>query len=302
MKFKSTSIELLNDFFDDLNRKGFQFPDFTNEKEIIIFSDYSGDRTEDNYYAYAYYIVDSSAMLDAAGHIMAFRHKNPGLRDTSFIEYKKLNRSPLRQKLLPHFLGIFDQIKGLVITILVDKKAPDYFFKVNDEQAKKIYELGGGQWKPEILRKQSNIFSLLAFLVKRFLDSRATFTWYSDRDPIFGSNQITKALTLELLSKFLAAYEVNMNGLQYRFISDNGTPLNSDFLAISDLAAGSILEYYQYGYQNQNLKETTKTVIGWMANNNMPLKKLMMIGGEENNNKKLTTLDNYGRQTPRGCF
>jgi len=290
---KSTSIELLNEFFDELKTRNFLFPDFTNDNEVIIFSDYSGERPEDKYYSYSFYLIDSTSALGAAANIMDLRKREPLWKNDSFIEYKKLNRSKMKQRILPHFLNIFDQIKGLVLTVFVDKTAPNYFLKVSDDEAKKIKDFGGGDWKTEILRKKGNIFSLLAFLVKRFLSEQTKLTWYSDRDPIFGTGQIKKDYTLDLLSKFLTAYEVSINGREYRYVSDKGTLLNSDFLAVADLSAAAVLEYYQHGYQNREIKETTKTTIAWMSNNQRPLKKLMIIGTEDNRRKKLITLKNY---------
>ncbi len=293
MKIKSATIELLNEFFDELEGRNFAFPNFLNSTEVVIFSDYAGERPEDEYYAYSFYLIDSATSIDATSQIMALRNKEPQWVNNSFIEYKNVSKDKVRKRILPYFLNIFDNLDGLVITFLIDKKSPNYFLKVSDHQAELIKQLGLGSWKTEILRKSANILSLLALLVKRFLNEETVFTWYSDRDDIFGAEQSKKSHTLDMLSKFLEIYEVNIKENRVRFISDKETILNSDFLSVADLSAAAVLEYYQVGYQNGEMKDTTKTIIAWLSSNKTRLKKLMIVGEENGNNKQITALRNY---------
>ncbi len=294
MKIKSPAIELLHEFFDELKTRGLPLPEFTNSEEIIVFSDYSGERSDDKHYSYSFYIVDRDSTLDAAMAILELRKRESEWNDNSFIEYKKLNKDKVRRRILPQFLRIFDNYEGLVITVLIEKTSPNYFMSVSEVEAQSIDKLGLGSWKTEILRKSSNILSILAFLAKRFLNEKRMLTWYSDRDDIFGANQSKSGKTLDMFSQFLYVFEADIKGRAFRYVSDKHTIINSDFLSIADLSAGAVLDYYQVSYKGGEIKEWTKQIIGWMAFNNSRLKKLMIVGREEGDQKQLISLRNYG--------
>jgi hypothetical protein len=293
MKIKIPSIELLEDFFGQLKTRGLILPEFKGSEGIIIFSDYSGERSYDKHYSYSFYIVDESSAANACGEILNLRKSEPEWKDKSFIEYKKLRKDKVRTRILPKFLRIFDMFEGLVITIIIDKDSPDYFIKVYDEEAKAMEKLGYGAWKTEILTKSSNILSILAFLTKRFLNEERSLTWYSDRDDIFGANQLKRNETLDMFSQFLQIFEADIKGKSFNFISDKHTLPDSDFLSIVDLSAGAVLDYYQVSYQEGEIKDWTKQIIGWMSLNSTKLKKLMIIGKEEGNNKQLISIKTY---------
>lgn len=293
MKLKSTSIELFTEFFNNLKKSGLNLPEFISTKEIIIFSDYSGERKEDRYNSYSFYLLDKSSALNACWDILKLREAEPEWKDNSFIEYKKLTKDKVRRRILPSFLRIFDQFEGIVITVLIEKKSPNYFMRVSDQDVRFIESRGLGSWTPDILRKSSNVLSILAFLIKRFLDDDKFFTWYSDRDDIFGADQLKRNNTLNLFSQFLRIYEAKIKGERFNYISDKHTLLDSDFLAIADLSAGAVLDYYQTTFSGGEIKDSTKQIIGWMSLNDTPLKKLMIVGKEEGGDKKLISIRNY---------
>lgn len=290
MENSTPAIELLFEFFHKLETDGFLSPDFSNSKEIIIFSDYAGERKEDKYYSYSFYITDRDSTLNAVFDLLDLRKNEPEWKETSFIEYKKLKKDKVRRRILPEFLNLFDNYKGLIVTVLIEKTSPNYFMKVSGKEAEHLNNLGLGSWKPEILRKLSNILTIVAFLVKRFLDKNKDFYWYSDRDDIFGANQSKGDKTLNMFSLFLKTFKAEIKEKRFRFVSDKHRVPDSDFLSLTDLSAGAILDHYQKSQKGGELKGWTKQITKWMFSNDSNLKKVVLLGGEEGNQKILTPI------------
>lgn len=290
MRIQITGIDLLREFFQSLKSKGFELPSFQRSSEVIVFSDYAGERNEDSYKSYSFLILDKLSSLEVCHKIIELRETEREWKDGSFIEYKKMG-DKVRSRILPRFLKIFDDVEGMILTVLIDKKSPHYFTRVTHKEAKKIEELGLGRWKVHILRKISDVLSILSFLEKYFLDEKTSIIWYSDRDDIFGAHQTKSVETLEMLSKFRQVFEAKQKPLKYIF--DNHLILNSDFLAVADLACGGVLEYYQRTQKKVPLKESTEQIMGWLSSNNSKLKKFMLVGQVEESNKQLIAMINY---------
>jgi hypothetical protein len=152
--------------------------------------------------------------------------------------------------------------------------------KITNNDVRQIDDHGLGTWKIQLLRKISNILTIMALLTKRLLNENIALTWYSDRDDIFGANQSKRAKTLDILSQFLHVFEVKIKDKNFRYVSDKHTLIHSDFLSISDLSAGAVLDYYQMS-QDRSLKYWTKQIVSWMSDKNTKLKKLMIVGEKD---------------------
>lgn len=286
------SIELILETFSKLEKKGFQFPVFENSDEIIIFSDYSGEHGKiPKYFSYSFFLLPKSQLEKTIERINVIRNEEDHWNDNSFIEYKKIgeNGDKVRKRILPRFLRAIDKSDGLIITFLLDKNSPDYFFKYSSDN--NYSENGLDFLKPEILRKAGNILSIIASLSKKFaLKNRGIF-WYSDRDDIFGGNQKSSSKTIDMLKQLFNYLDINLDSIGFDY--DKHKRPFSDLIAVADLSAGGVLEYYQNAYQGLDIKDTSKQLIGWMMENKSNLKKLMLICREDNENKYLEAIKNY---------
>jgi hypothetical protein len=103
MKRKAALLDLFDKYFNEVETRGISMPKFRHATEVIIFSDYSGERKEDNYFSYSFYIVEFRSILNATDEIFNLRNKESEWKDNSFIEYKKLNKDKVRRRILPQF-------------------------------------------------------------------------------------------------------------------------------------------------------------------------------------------------------
>lgn len=292
MLFKFPSIDLLDEVLTSLESRGVQLPRFEKSEHVLIFSDYSGERKNDRYSSYSFYVIGEESVKAAIPEIANLRASEIEWHPGSFMEFKKINGDNVRKRILPRFLSIFDHYEGIVLTVLIDKNAPDYFMIVNHAQEKFMYEKGYGDFKVPIRRKCANVLSVLSFLIGRFLTHAKKITWYSDRDDIFGANQSQKNETMKTFQRFLEVFDVS-DQKEFQFTFDEHTSPGSDFLCAADLSAGALLDYYQLGYAGLDLRDWTKQIIGWMAKSDTNLKKLMFIGTEEADKRKLILINNH---------
>lgn len=296
MIIESNAIEMLNEHFDELEQKGIVLPNFNNSSEIIIISDYSGERREDTFNAYSFLVLDKASYLKVIPAIQKLRAQEPEWKDNSFMEYKKIKRDRVRLRVLKDFIRLIDDVNGLLFNVLLDKESFDFFQKVTDEDLKEMKEKKYGEWKKHIFQKSINILYIISFLMKRFSSEKNHLTWYSDKDDIFGANQAQVENTLDILSVFLNKFEVKSKDNTVTFFSDSDMSPDSDFMSIVDLSAGSLLEYHQNSHENfDNYSEITKTTYLWTFLNFYRLKKISIICKVDSENKTLVGLESLVR-------
>lgn len=202
-------LQLFEDFFNGRKNDAFKLPTFQPTDEIIIISDYCGDRPEDEYDVYSFYITNRATLELLVPEIIDFREKEPHLRSTSFIEFKELRKDRVRQRCLAKFLRLFDNKKGIVLTILTPKKSKTFFGNYENDFVKIIERNGWGKWRPHIIRKLTNISFLLVFIINEFVQSSNKLTWYSDRDPIFGNTVISKENALNIVKLIFKEFNLS---------------------------------------------------------------------------------------------
>ena len=86
---------------------------------LIITSDYSGQHKQASHEAYSFLITTDEALVEWLPTLNAFR--NNWLPDGRRISFKKLNE-PMRWRAFPAFLKMVGELKGNLITILVDRR------------------------------------------------------------------------------------------------------------------------------------------------------------------------------------
>ena len=92
MKIKSTSIELWDGFFDGLETKGFNLPKFSDTDEIMIFSDYAGERSDDKFFAYSFYVIDKLTFTRAVADLTRLRKSEPAWKSNMWFMYFSTDR------------------------------------------------------------------------------------------------------------------------------------------------------------------------------------------------------------------
>jgi hypothetical protein len=279
---------LLDNCFSNLQENGIILPDFSNSKRVVCFTDFAGERAEDSHYSYSFMLIDDNEMNKAVERIFMLRNQEKEWKENSLIEFKKLKKDKVRQRLLPQFLQLFDDSKALLIIFLIEKDSPHYFFQQKSETSSVLNELGYGNWKPSIIRKFNDILAIQAYLIKRFLNKETHYTWYSDRDDIFGAMGKYKIGLMDLVATYFEKYGVELKDNTFSYIFDQETSLDSDFLSIPDLAGAAVLECIEKQKGDiKKLKIWTGQILKWITNPESQFKKIVLVGYQRDNEKFL---------------
>lgn len=234
------SIKYLEEIYKEALESSFINSDFSHKKRVLVVSDYSGDRLEDNYNGYSFLFTD---VEEGARHVMRmieFRNSEPHLSVNSHFEYKKIWQDDLRRRLLPKNLDITDKLNGILVIFLIDKNF-EWFTSGKSETISEFYKrMGFGEWKPHIAKKMLETFVLLAFLLSKIDTQKKEFTWLGDRDSRIGDNSIQQENSIKALINVFATFQIRFDDVHLH-LQNKHTP-DEDLNAIVDLAGGSILD------------------------------------------------------------
>ena len=148
-----------------------------------------------------------------------------------------------RAAALPGFIDAAEQIQGLLLVVLVDKRIKRLFRQTGDDEREK----GDGDllsnWLPKVEEKLLRICHVAALLVAGLSRPGQNIVWISDQDEIAANDQRLRQLT-EASGRIMSAYlEHSLGHLRVgTTASDSGTRDVEDFVAIADLAAGTLCE------------------------------------------------------------
>lgn len=239
-------LNYLEDIYNEVLSQDFPNLEFGGDgplSDILIVSDYSGDRKEDTFYIYSLLLTD---MKEGAAHVSMmrkFRNSNPSLPDNSFFEFKNLRGDKLRQRLFPEFLKICNKINGLLVVFLIEKNC-EWVGKTNNEILKKLKDLGLSNWSPPISEKMLTTFILVSFLASKISNKDKNLVWLSDRDTRIGDNEKLRYNSFEVFKMVFRAFNSLYNN-QYKNISlfnQFGKTSDEDLNSVVDVAAGFLLD------------------------------------------------------------
>lgn len=218
----------------------FALPDFGHARTLLIGSDYSGQHSRSNFEALGFLIADSDRLQPWHDARRSLRRTNlPNGRRMSFKDLGDKKRTAA----LPGFLGAAEQIQGLLLVVLVDKRIKTLFQQTDDdERANSDGELLCN-WLPKVEEKLLRICHVAALLVAGLSRPGQNIVWISDQDEIAANDQRLQQLT-EASARIMSSYvEHSLGHLRVgTTASDSGTRDIEDFVAIADLAAGALCE------------------------------------------------------------
>jgi hypothetical protein len=239
-------IIYLQRIYEDVLIQDFLKINFGDEN-ILIVSDYSGDRKEDNFYVHSFLITNIPEGAMHISRMYAFRDSNPDLPNNSFFEFKSIKKDKLRKRLLPEFLTISDKLDGLLVVFLEEKQCK-WLGNLDGEISKKLKGMNLGDWKSHISRKMLTTFILGAFLASKIPRRDRNLIWISDRDSRIGDNESQQFYSMEIFKIVFNLFDTEFKNIN-RYTQHNKAP-DEDLNSVVDVAAGFLLDILDKGVKH----------------------------------------------------
>lgn len=259
--FKNTIFDSINNsMVNFMSRYDKDIPNLKSAKNLMCFSDYSGEESEANYYLYSFLIIDGDSIGEWDKLRTRIRQEIlPDLRRISFKNY----RDKLSRKYIHEYLKLANELPGYLFLFAFDKKIKSIFpndtpINLENPDFKKF-----NNWTKDTLEKTFRIIHLLSFLVAGLSKENQNFTWITDNDKIAANEERIIQLT-ELFSYILSSY-LNHNLGHIRVgttSSDDGSRLIEDLCSIPDLAAGAYSDQLK---TTKDVFEKNTPNIFWMS-------------------------------------
>ncbi|MFW5329759.1 hypothetical protein [Hydrogenophaga sp. ZJX-1] len=232
------AVSKLMRFIDLADR--FALPDFAHARTLLIGSDYSGQHSTSDFEALGFLIADSD-------RLQPWHDARRSLRSTNLPNGRRMSFKNLGDKkrtaALPRFLDAAEQIQGLLLVVLVDKRIKRLFQHAGDDARANSDGDLLSSWPSKVEEKLLRICHVAALLVAGLSRPGQNVVWISDQDEIAANDQRLRQLT-EASGRIMSAYlEHSLGHLRVgTTASDSGTRDVEDFVAIADLAAGALCE------------------------------------------------------------
>jgi hypothetical protein len=249
---------------------------------VAVFSDYSGEGAG-HYDVYSALVCSYGLTSPFSRHMRAVRAAH-GLCNKE-IEFKDFGMGKLRAA-LPEYLLALDGVPGFLCTLVVDKKLKSLFGAgdATPKQLSAMLRAGNlGDWKPDTAEKLLRVVHLVAFLAALLTHNGQRILWMTDHDAI-SPNQEMHNCALSLFERVLRiyvrpGYSFSVIGGAVPFVERSLEML--DLLSASDVAAGSIAQYFtkrdSMRHENLAVKQGADDVLRWLAHDGIGLKKATFI-------------------------
>ena len=264
------------------------FPDLRRCSDIVIASDYSGEHKEIGFSAFSFLLFDwdASEQWSIMSSSVRNRFLSQGKRE---MAYKKLRDQNKQRALLP-FLEAADQIKGMVITLLVSKRVKSVIEPGGHAHLQKIVPALAG-WKSSTIEKLYRVQTLLVFLLAGLCDPHQRIYWLTDDDEIVANPDrlMIAAKMLPCFSNLLFAHNLNLgsvdtvNSMNARIVETA-----KDITAIPDLVGGALVDAWSATAKNgstrkvgnfvsepKEIPKKAKIIMKWFRQDNKPLRRLV---------------------------
>ncbi len=261
-------------------------PDLRDGLGLCIGSDYSGDHGTPKYETYSFIVTNDAAVPAWDKLCKDWRAKYltlPGDAKPREMSFKKLNEDNVRARALGDFLLAANSLRGLVLTVAVDKTidwmSPD---RLPENEA---------IWKPAVYDRVMRYSHFISLLIAGLSRQGHAIGWMTDQDKIADTPK-RKSHLPRVFSGILAGLYLG-HKLGPVSIGDNaGAHISfSDFLAIPDLIAGAlneVMENYQdkgktagltvtETFSMKEIQPKTKEIIDWHIESDHPLKRLFLV-------------------------
>ncbi len=255
---------------------------------MIVTSDYSGQHKEASHEAYSFLITTDEALNDWLPSLSEFREQ--WLPDGRRISFKKLNE-PIRWRALPAFLKTVGELKGNLITILIDKRMGSFMSGGPEATVEVFPDCFDTHDNRGTVEKMLRLASFVALILAGLRRENQISNWISDHDEALDSHD--KREKFARLATYLTFGLTGWRQAADHLFGTTESPMapywSEDVAAVADLAAGAYCqltgylpaflgrETWRVGLNSSNIENRRALAIGnWLAASRGPLKHALL--------------------------
>ncbi len=256
--------------------------------KMIIASDYSGQHKEATHESYSFLITSDINLMEWLPRLKVFRNK--WLPDGRRLSFKKLNE-PVRWRALPAYLETLGQLKGNLITVMVDRQV-DSFISGGPASAIEVFpDCFPLDAKHGTVEKMLRLASFVALILSGLRRENQKSIWISDHDEALDSHD--KREQFARLATYLTFGLTGWRRPADHHFSTTELPASpywaEDIASIADLAAGAYCnmsshlpaylgkETWKIRVAPGSVKDKRARAIGnWLASDKKTLKHVLL--------------------------
>jgi hypothetical protein len=263
-------------------------PDLRRGRAIFVSSDYSGQGGQRLFEALSFLLADYE--LCGAWETMRLLVRSQYLSDGRRISYKTLRDGKRRRALLP-FLNAADNIPGLMLTILIDRRIRSLFSETGklgmDQPLLRDY----AHWPGGVLEKALRVAHFVGLFVAGLSSRHQDLWWLTDEDDIVANEQRLRefvnlfgGISSQYLKHEMGHCRIGTTKL------DKGKRNWEDLASIPDLVAGALCEVITECHKRDtipggeimhtppdDLSSKANEIMNWFSDNTQPLKRAVYL-------------------------
>jgi len=290
MPLNRPDLGLINQLSEVVRRAdladAYAIPELRCGSTILIGCDYSGQHKASSYQALGICLADADNAREWSLKRQAIRGRLPDKRRFS---YKKLNDRLLYRE-LPCFLEACSSIPGLLVVILIHNAIGTLFRADGNVLPIHLAAPSLDKWNPKVREKLLRIIHFTSLFLAGLSKPHQNVTWVTDEDDIAANppalQELGSALGMisnQYLPHCLGDLRIATTA------ADNGSLEIEDFVAVSDLAAGTLAEvvtqYCKSGLVSSSdllvpvfcdCSAKTLCIMDWLAHRRGALRKLYL--------------------------
>jgi hypothetical protein len=170
---------------DELSRLAAKYegnlPDLRSDSTLLLGSDYSGEHDDSPYLVFSFLMTTLESWSEWEPRRQSVRAVH--LKDSRRMSFKQL-RDRNRQHALGPLLEAANGLRGLSLTIAVNKKCPSFFAEPSPLDLTNPAFMPYEKWKPSVLTKALFVVHLLGVLLAGLAAPRQDVLWFTDEDSI----------------------------------------------------------------------------------------------------------------------
>ncbi|HEV8641082.1 MAG TPA: hypothetical protein VGV13_08290 [Methylomirabilota bacterium] len=259
-------------------------PNLDTGPMVMIGSDYAGQHPRYRYEAFALLLANTSDLSAWVSETHQIRHRY--LRDRRRFAFSKLGDTRRRRALGP-FLETANAMPGLLVAVLISKRAGSLFLQNN--QAAPLDLMQYDHWNRTVLERMLRVVHFVSFFLAGLSSPGQNVIWITDEDDIAANPDRLRELT-NLAATVSASYlDHNLGHLRVGTTAIDTGPVTEDFVAIADLTAGALAEYltrrggvaaFIRGVMTPaptDLLPKAWRILNWFSDNSQPLRRLVYL-------------------------
>ncbi len=220
----------------DLARPTF-LPDLRQAPDLLAVSDYSGEHPGARYDVLSCLVADPGSL--AEWDLARQQVRTKWLGDGRRVAFKSLGDRN-RRRALPTFLDAAERLRGVVLTVAVDKRVGPLFVRPDVPRAPIC-----ARWKDAILEKVLRSTHLVSLMLAGLSRPAQNVLWITDEDAIAATHSHLRDLTTALayVSSGYLRHDLGHLRCSTTSIQNDPSRLVEDLASIADLAAGTYATY-----------------------------------------------------------